>query len=109
MIVMKSLRTEIGRASNECSVRRHIEWPHAGGTNTTALICKVDAWAHEKTRNLMVLGNHPVPWRPTIWMIVGQGPIALTKGAGGFFLTFLLSSIFSLLFLLLFGRRPDID
>ena len=31
----------------------------------------------------MVLGNLPVPGRPTIWMIVGQGPIALSVGAGG--------------------------
>ena len=25
----------------------------------------------------MVLGKLPVPGRPTLWMIVGQGPIAL--------------------------------
>ena len=31
----------------------------------------------------MVLGKLPVPGRPTIWMIVGQGPIVLTVGAGG--------------------------
>ena len=31
----------------------------------------------------MVLGKFPVPGRPTIWMIVGQGPIALAVGAGG--------------------------
>ena len=30
----------------------------------------------------MVLGKLPVPRRPTIWMIVGQGPTALTVGAG---------------------------
>ena len=30
----------------------------------------------------MVLGNLPVPGRPTIWIIVGQGPIALVVGAG---------------------------
>ena len=30
----------------------------------------------------MVLGKRPVPGRPTIWMIVGQGPIALAIGAG---------------------------
>ena len=30
----------------------------------------------------MVLGKLPVPGRPTIWMIVGQGPIALAVGAG---------------------------
>ena len=57
----------------------------------------------------MVLGNLPVPGRPTIWMIVGQGPFVLAVGAGGVVWTFLLSSIFSLLFLPLFGRRPDID
>ena len=57
----------------------------------------------------MVLGELPVPGRPTIWMIVGQGPIVLAVGAGGVVWTFLLSSNFSLLFLPLFGRRPDID
>ena len=31
----------------------------------------------------MVLFNLPVPGCPTIWMIVWQGPIALTVGAGG--------------------------
>ena len=31
----------------------------------------------------MVLGKLPVPRRPTIWMIVGQGPIALAVGAAG--------------------------
>ena len=31
----------------------------------------------------MALGKLPVPWRPTIWMKVGQGPIALAVGAGG--------------------------
>ena len=56
----------------------------------------------------MVLGQLPVPGRPTIWRIVEQGPIALAVGAGGVVLTFLLS-IFSLLFLPLSGRRPGID
>ena len=31
----------------------------------------------------MVLGKLPVPGRPTIWIIVGQGPAALVVGAGG--------------------------
>ena len=31
----------------------------------------------------MVLGNLPVPGRPTIWITVGQGPTALAVGAGG--------------------------
>ena len=41
----------------------------------------------------MILGKLPGPGRPTIWMIVGQGPI----GAGGVVWTFLLSHIFSFL------------
>ena len=44
-----------------------------------------------------------------VWMIIGQGPIALEVGAGGGCLDFFLSSILSPLFLPLFGRRPDID
>ena len=49
----------------------------------------------------MVLGKLPVPGRPTIWMIVGQGPIALAIGAGGgcldiFFSKLSLSFSFSL-------------
>ena len=31
----------------------------------------------------MVLGQLPVPGRPTIWITVGQGPTALAVGAGG--------------------------
>ena len=38
----------------------------------------------------MVLGKLPVPGRPTIWITVGQGPIALAVGAGGVVWTFLL-------------------
>ena len=30
----------------------------------------------------MVLGKLPVPGRPTNWITVGQGPTALTVGAG---------------------------
>ena len=57
----------------------------------------------------MVLGKLPVPGRPTILMIVGQGPIALAVGAGGGCL-----DIFTLLYPFsplspLSGRRPDID
>ena len=57
----------------------------------------------------MILGKLAVPWRPTIWMNVGQGPIVLAVGGVGIILTFLLSSIFSFFFLLLSWRRPDID
>ena len=46
----------------------------------------------------MVLGKLPVPGRPTLWMIVGQGPIVLAVGAGGggldiFTLLYLFSSL----------------
>ena len=43
----------------------------------------------------MVLGKLPVSGRPTIWMIIGQGPIALAVDAGGGCLDILLSSILS--------------
>ena len=56
-----------------------------------------------------MLGKLPVLGRPTILNAVGQGPTALAVGAVGVVWTFLLSSILSLLFLPLFGRRPDID
>ena len=55
----------------------------------------------------MVLGKLPVPGVVLVWIRVGQGPTALAVGAGGVVWTFLLSSILSLLFLPLFGRRPD--
>ena len=54
----------------------------------------------------MVLGKLPVPGRPSIWITVGQGPTAFAVGAGGGVYSHL---SFSLLFLPLFGRRPDID
>ena len=44
-----------------------------------------------------------------IWIIVGQGPIALAVGAGGGCLDIFSLFIFSLFFLPLSGRRPDID
>ena len=43
----------------------------------------------------MVLGNLPVPGRPTNLITVGQGPIVLAVGAGGGGLDILLSSIIS--------------
>ena len=44
-----------------------------------------------------------------VWMIVGQGPIALAVGVGGGCLD-IFSFIYLVSFLLpLFGRRPDID
>ena len=57
----------------------------------------------------MVLGKLPVPGRHTIWITVGQGPTALAVGAGGGCLDLFTLIFFYLLFLPLFGRRPDID
>ena len=57
----------------------------------------------------MVLGKLPGLGRPTNWIRVGQGPSALAVGAGGGCLDIFLSSIVSLFFLPLSGRRPDID
>ena len=51
----------------------------------------------------MVLGKLPVPGRPTIWMIVGQGPIALA--VGGVVWTFLLCPFF-FIFSLSLGDGP---
>ena len=44
-----------------------------------------------------------------IWIRVGQGLTALAVGADGGCLDIFLSSIISLFFLPLSGRRPDID
>ena len=57
----------------------------------------------------MVVGKLSVPGRPTLWITVGHGPTALAEGAGGGCLDIFILSILSLLFLPLFGRRPDID
>ena len=57
----------------------------------------------------MVLVKLPVPGRPTFWIIVGQGPVALAVGAFGRCIDIFFSSILSLLFLSLSGRRPNID
>ena len=43
----------------------------------------------------MVLGKLPVPGRPTIWIIVRQGPTTLAVGAGGFFFFFFFFDIFT--------------
>ena len=47
----------------------------------------------------LVLYELPVPGRPTVWMIVGKGPVVLAVGVGGV----VCISIFSLLFFPLFG------
>ena len=56
-----------------------------------------------------VLCKLPVSGGLLIWIIVGQGPTALLVVAGGVVLTFFLSSIISLFFLPLSGRRPEIN
>ena len=56
----------------------------------------------------MVLGKLPVPRRPTIWMIEGQGSIALAVGAGGGCLD-IFSPLAFHLFLPFSARWPDID
>ena len=59
---------------------------------------------------MIVLGKLPVPGRPSIWIIVGQGPIALAVGADGVFFGHFYSLLsFLSSFLPLSGGRPDID
>ena len=66
-------------------------------------------YIREWSGGAMVLGKLPMPGRPAIWMIVGQGPIALAVGAGGGCLDILtLLYPFSPLSPSLWGR-PDID
>ena len=47
--------------------------------NYQSYLCKTRGWSG----GAMVLDKLPVPRRPTIWIIVGQGPTALAVGAGG--------------------------
>ena len=56
-----------------------------------------------------VQGKLPVPGSPANLDDVGQGTIALAVGVGRGCLDIFLSSIISLFFLPLSGRRPDID
>ena len=70
---------------------------------------KVPAPARGWSGGAMVLGELPVPGRPSIWITVGQGPTALAVGAGGsrldiFTLIYPFSPLSSSLW-----RRPDID
>ena len=56
-------------------------------------------WANFQFRSILL-----------IWIIVGQGPVALAGGAGGgWFGHFFLLSVISFFFLPLSGRQPDID
>ena len=55
-----------------------------------------------------VLGTIPVPGRPTIWITVGQGPIALAVGAGGACLEIFYAHLSFLSSLSLSGRSPSL-
>ena len=57
----------------------------------------------------MVLGKLPVQEHPTNWMRVGQGHTLLAVGGDGDCLDIFFSSVSSLFFLPLSGRRPDRD
>ena len=57
----------------------------------------------------MILGKRPVPGRHSVWIIMGQGPIALAVGAGRGLFGHFCSSVSLTLFLPLSGRRSDID
>ena len=77
------LLLKVGSCPNDDSFVQILFWP---------FLCSfLGGWSG----GAMVLGKLPVPGRPTIWMIVGQGPIALALGAGGVVWTFLLYSILS--------------
>ena len=56
-----------------------------------------------------MLGKVSMPGRPTNLDNSRQWSVALAVGAGGGCLDIFLLSIISLCFLLLSGRRPDID
>ena len=57
--------------------------------------CKLK-YSRGRSRGAIVLVKLPVPGRSTIWMIIGQGPIALAVGAGeGFLDIFILLCPFS--------------
>ena len=67
------------------------------GTNFIVCLCLLNT-KRGRSGGAMVLVKLPVLGRPTIWMIVGQGPTALTVGAdGGLFGHFTLIYPFSLL------------
>ena len=54
----------------------------------------------------MALGKLPVPGRPTIWMIVGQGPPVLAEVSGGGCMDIFTLIYPSLLYLPLLGDGP---
>ena len=71
-------------AVGDCSVAERRRWRPPYQTGKTVHVHA----KHYKQNGVwsggaMALGELPVPGRPTIWMIVGQGAIALAVGAGG--------------------------
>ena len=76
------------------SYKDHVTNEEGGGGGRVERRC----WVNFQCRGVLL-----------VWMTVGQGPIVLAVGAGGGCLDIFLSSIFSLFFLPLFGRRSDID
>ena len=64
-----------------CSVLTMLSFGYQSISKQTNTQIKDVCWGW--SGGAMVLGKLPVPGRPTVWMIVGQGPTALAVGAGG--------------------------
>ena len=64
------------------------------------------SYSRTKRGGAKVLGKLPVPGRPTILMLVGQGPIAVAEGAGGVVWTFFSRPSFLSSFSLSLGDVP---
>ena len=87
----------------------HVSSYIANRAKTVQLNVNYFFYIREWSGGAMVLGKLPAPGRPTIWMIVGQGPIALAVGAGEGLFGHFYSPLSLLLFLPLSGRWSDID
>ena len=59
-----------------CYVYKFMRWLTSNCTTFSTVFL---GWSD----SAMVLGNLPVPGRPTIWITVGQGLTAFVVGAGG--------------------------
>ena len=82
------------------------EWRHC------MEVCMITGKGYRNTwlfRKISLIYMYMGRWVLLIWIIVWQGPTALAVGAGGDCLDIFLSSIISLFFLPVSGRRPDID
>ena len=93
------------KVANILLFRRNIDYDFQ--TNPNYVITKnVRGWSG----GAMVLCKLPVRGRPTcLDKSMARAYCSCSRSGWGFFWTFLLSSILSLLFFPLFGRRPDID